>query len=57
MLTTEVQRNQQATLSHDFVGDILALDATANVVVIGDLNDFQFSPTGAEAEGRRAWRR
>ena len=44
VLTTEVQRNQQATLLADFVGDILALDPTANVAVIGDLNDFQFSP-------------
>ena len=43
VLTTEVQRNQQATLLADFVGDIFALDSTANVAVIGDLNDFQFS--------------
>ena len=43
VLTTEVQRNQQATLLADFVDDILALDPTANVAVIGDLNDFQFS--------------
>jgi uncharacterized protein len=27
-----------------FLGDILAADPTANVAVIGDLNDFQFSP-------------
>ena len=43
VLTSEVQRNQQATLLADFVDDILALDPTANVAVIGDLNDFQFS--------------
>ncbi len=43
VLTSEVQRNQQATLLADFVDDILALDSTANVAVIGDLNDFQFS--------------
>jgi uncharacterized protein len=44
VLSSEVQRNQQATLLAGFVGDILALDPTANVAVIGDLNDFQFSP-------------
>ena len=43
VLTTEVQRNQQATLLAGFVGDIFAADPTANVAVIGDLNDFQFS--------------
>ena len=35
---------QQATLLAAFVGDILAADPTANVAVVGDLNDFQFSP-------------
>ena len=44
VLQLEVQRNQQATLLAGFVGDILAADPTANVAVIGDLNDFQFSP-------------
>ena len=44
VLSSEVQRNQQATLLAGFVGDIFALDPTANVAVIGDLNDFQFSP-------------
>jgi uncharacterized protein len=44
VLSSEVQRNAQATLLAGFVGDILALDPTANVAVIGDLNDFQFSP-------------
>ncbi len=44
VLSSEVQRNAQATLLADFVGDILALDPNANVAVVGDLNDFQFSP-------------
>jgi hypothetical protein len=39
-----VQRNKQATLVAGFVGDLLAADPTANIAVIGDLNDFQFSP-------------
>ncbi|HEY3057352.1 MAG TPA: LamG-like jellyroll fold domain-containing protein [Chloroflexota bacterium] len=42
---SEVQRHQQAQIVHDFVGSILAVDATADVVVLGDLNDFDFSDT------------
>ncbi|MDX6437553.1 MAG: uncharacterized protein QOF45_136 [Gaiellaceae bacterium] len=44
VLSSEVQRNQQATLLAGFVSDILAADANANIAVVGDLNDFQFSP-------------
>ena len=44
VLSSEVQRNKQATLVAGFVGDLLAADPTANIAVIGDLNDFQFSP-------------
>jgi predicted extracellular nuclease len=44
VLSSEVQRNQQATLLAGFVGEILAADPTANIAVVGDLNDFQFSP-------------
>jgi predicted extracellular nuclease len=43
-LTTEAQRLQQAQIVREFVDRILALDSNANVVVAGDLNDFQFSP-------------
>jgi predicted extracellular nuclease len=43
--SSEVQRHQQAQVVHDFVGSILAVDASANVVVLGDLNDFEFSET------------
>ncbi|MCC5639939.1 cadherin-like domain-containing protein [Nostoc sp. CHAB 5844] len=42
-LVTEVQRQQQATIVRNFVQDILAIDPNANVVVLGDLNDFEFS--------------
>ncbi|MCB1491794.1 MAG: endonuclease/exonuclease/phosphatase family protein, partial [Rhodobiaceae bacterium] len=42
---TLAQRVDQATAVHDEVSDILALDPTANIVVLGDLNDFQFSDT------------
>jgi predicted extracellular nuclease len=40
---TEVQRNQQARVVHDFVAAIEAADRNANVVVLGDFNDFEFS--------------
>ncbi|WP_375512315.1 putative Ig domain-containing protein [uncultured Nostoc sp.] len=42
-LISEVQRQQQATLVKNFVQSILAIDPNANVVVAGDLNDFEFS--------------
>ena len=42
---SETQRHQQAQIVHDFVGQILAADPNANVVVAGDLNDFEFSDT------------
>jgi predicted extracellular nuclease len=42
---TETQRHQQAAIVNDFVDDILALDAQSNVVVLGDINDFEFSQT------------
>ena len=42
-LISEPQRTQQAQLVNDFVDDILAENPRANVVVLGDFNDFQFS--------------
>jgi uncharacterized protein len=42
---TETQRHRQATVVADFVQDVLAADRNARVVVLGDLNDFQFSET------------
>jgi predicted extracellular nuclease len=42
--SSEVQRLQQATEVHQFVGQLLAADKNANVIVAGDLNDFPFSP-------------
>src|ERR671936_1301174 len=43
--SSEVQRHQQAQIVHDFVASILAADSSAQVVVDGDLNDFEFSDT------------
>jgi hypothetical protein len=42
---SEVQRHKQATEVHDFVASITDADPNADVVVAGDLNDFQFSQT------------
>jgi hypothetical protein len=40
---SEIQRLQQAQVVHDFAAQILSVDPTAKVIVLGDLNDFQFS--------------
>ncbi len=45
---SEVQRMAQAKLEHDFVGKLLAADEHAEVVVLGDLNDYSFSPAVKE---------
>lgn len=50
--SSEVQRHQQAQIVNDFVDQILAADRKANVVVLGDLNDFEFSTTLDLLEGR-----
>jgi len=44
LLESESQRINQAQVVHDFVADLLAVDPTSKVIVLGDLNDFQFSP-------------
>lgn len=41
--SSEVKRIQQAQIVNDFVDSILAADANGNIVVLGDLNDFEFS--------------
>jgi predicted extracellular nuclease len=41
--SSTVQRAGQAQVLHDFVGTLLAVDKKAQIVVAGDLNDFQFS--------------
>ncbi|WP_202805766.1 lamin tail domain-containing protein [Actinopolymorpha alba] len=43
--SSETQRAAQAKLVHDFVAKILAVQKDANVVVAGDINDFEFSRT------------
>jgi predicted extracellular nuclease len=43
--SSEVQRHEQATEVRSFVDQIQAVDRTARVIVLGDLNDFEFSQT------------
>jgi uncharacterized protein len=40
ILSSEVQRAQQAQIVHDFAASILAIDPDSRVIVMGDLNDF-----------------
>lgn len=42
-LSSEVQRRAQATIVGQFVQALRQRDAAAKIVVLGDLNDFQFS--------------
>jgi VCBS repeat-containing protein len=50
-LSSEAQRVQQAQIVNNFVDSILAIDANANVVIAGDLNDFEFSTPVNTLEG------
>lgn len=43
VLSSEAQRIQQAQIVNNFVDSILAQDDHANVIVLGDINDFEFS--------------
>ncbi|MGB7925144.1 MAG: lamin tail domain-containing protein [Pyrinomonadaceae bacterium] len=43
VLSSEAQRIQQAQIVNNFVDSIVAQDAKANVIVLGDINDFYFS--------------
>jgi uncharacterized protein len=42
---TEAQRHQQAEVVRAFVAQALEVDRAARVIVLGDLNDFEFSRT------------
>lgn len=49
--SSETQRQAQANLVHNFVRDIQKINPLANVVVLGDLNDFEFSKTAKIVSG------
>jgi hypothetical protein len=42
---SEIARHGQAAVVHDFVSSLLSVDPNANVIVLGDINDFEFSET------------
>ncbi|HEX2766130.1 MAG TPA: lamin tail domain-containing protein [Candidatus Limnocylindria bacterium] len=46
-------RHAQAQAVNDFVDEILAVDEDANVIVLGDINDFDFSETVQILSGER----
>ena len=48
---TETQRHQQATLVANFVSQLTSADPNANVIVLGDLNDFEWSQTDSILKG------
>jgi predicted extracellular nuclease len=48
---SETARHQQAASVNAFVDQILAAERKANVVVLGDINDFEFSETTQILEG------
>ncbi len=45
VLSSEKQRIKQAEVIRTFIDTILQLDEQANILVLGDFNDFQFSTT------------
>jgi len=49
--STEIARHAQARVVNDFVDELLAVDPGANVIVLGDINDFEFSETVNILEG------
>ncbi len=49
--SSETQRHQQATLVNAFVKDILDVQKNADVIALGDINDFEFSGTAKLLEG------
>jgi predicted extracellular nuclease len=51
MRSSEVARHAQAQSVNDFVDQIAAADPNANVIVLGDVNDFDFSETVQILEG------
>jgi uncharacterized protein len=49
--SSEVQRHKQATLVNAFVKNILDVQKNADVITLGDMNDFEFSDTAKILEG------
>ncbi len=49
--SSETQRHQQEALVNGFVKDILDIQKNADVIALGDINDFEFSDTAKILEG------
>ncbi|MCX5058001.1 endonuclease/exonuclease/phosphatase [Streptomyces sp. NBC_00452] len=49
--SSEIQRHAQATLVNAFVKNILDVQKNADVIALGDMNDFEFSGTAQILEG------
>ncbi|MER6788017.1 endonuclease/exonuclease/phosphatase family protein [Streptomyces sp. NPDC000658] len=49
--SSEIQRHAQATLVNAFVKSILDVQKNADVIALGDMNDFEFSGTAQILEG------
>ncbi|KOV95955.1 endonuclease/exonuclease/phosphatase family protein [Streptomyces sp. NRRL B-3648] len=49
--SSEIQRHAQATVVNAFVKDILSVQKNADVIALGDMNDFEFSGTAQILEG------
>jgi predicted extracellular nuclease len=49
--SSETQRHAQATLVNAFVNSILDVQKNADVIALGDMNDFEFSGTAKILEG------
>jgi predicted extracellular nuclease len=45
LFPSETQRHSQATLVRSFTDQVQAVDPNASIVVLGDLNDYDFSQT------------
>ncbi|WP_419955367.1 chitobiase/beta-hexosaminidase C-terminal domain-containing protein [Neobacillus niacini] len=51
VLSSEIQRHKIAAIVNNFVKDVKAKNADANVVLLGDFNDFEFTKTVEIAKG------
>lgn len=51
VLSSEIQRHKIAGIVNNFVKDVKSKDANANVVLLGDFNDFEFTKTLEIAKG------
>ncbi|GGW73053.1 hypothetical protein GCM10010503_58150 [Streptomyces lucensis JCM 4490] len=49
--SSEVQRHAQAAVVHAFVKNLLDVQKNADVIALGDMNDFEFSGTAKILEG------